>query len=1710
MDATFIEGKDFDIKIDYVDMINYSLAQNDYAVLREIQILNLREDCNLDNIKLKVYSNTNFIYEFEQEIPSIECEKSLTIYKPKINYNYDFFREIIERFTTHFFVEVLDKDDNVIFKKPYKINILPYQHWLGTQIYPSLSAAYIVPNDNEIRRIVSEASIKLKEWTGDPSFNGYQTGDSEKVRLQVAAIYASLQKENIAYRNPPASFEKFGQNIRYPQEIIQYKTGTCLDLAFLFAACIEAVGIHALVIFTHGHAFVGYWLLEKSYTEPFISDYAAISKRLSDDIKDIDVVEATSIVNGKDISFEQSVYLAKNQLLTPYNFDGAVDVKCCRNYGITPILSKENRSDYVMEGYGIRETVTDAPNTIIERAGDIEFKVNEVEKTDIWSRNLLDLTLRNPMINFRMNKSSVQLMVYNVATLEDQLSSQEQFKIIEKPKGITFQESDNHIFNAKLLEAEFKNIIDDDFKENRLRSFLTENAIEKQLKSIYRKAKVNLDENGANSLFIAIGFLKWRNSNDENRVYHAPILLLPLSMEKKSAGSNIVIELSDEEPQFNITLVEYLRQNFNIDLRHLIDLPKDDKGTDIPLLFSAIRKAIMDKSGWDLEEIATISNFSFSKFVMWNDLQNRIEEIKSNYNIQALINGNYKIDRSLEGINARSIEKTDKPHELSIGSSVDASQLEAIKASEESSFVLHGPPGTGKSQTITNMIIHNINKGKKVLFVAEKQAALNVVNERLTKLGLEDFTLELHSNKTKKSRFLGKIEKSTSKNYESQPFEVISKSEELFNLKNELSEFVESLHKRQKSGYSLYDLIQMHEQYEVIPKYMHLNSNVIDSLEYEDIRKIKDVTSIIDKTVNQLKYTIFGHPLKDFKINKYSISKKDKLSGIFDDIKRTIKEIDDILCNELEFENLNIVKDLFKTYTNMNVLDGYTYNEPISDEMFRLYQNIPLDKAFEYASSLLSRYRNTERAILDKYNEKVLNLNVEAIRNEYNEINSKLFKSKKLKKLFSNLGVELLQSHQLSEEEFNNDIQLITDYQKYRNELQNNNENFIQSFGHGWEGKNTDLDLLSEQIKFINKVNIHSMSEPNKNQIKSLLDIKIHKVEVYEKLNELLMLFAQSSKVIVEEYQYDENKFEKLKLMDIEDLITEWRKGIIDFKNWTLINEHFEFLNDALKTDIRERFIELEDNKYNLHQLIMKDLIEILIHEYFTYNETLDSFNSFELEQKIELLKEKEKEFSAVTVENTIFNMQQNINRKRDDKKFEKEFLVLQKAVRSRGRGQSIRNIFNDTSNIIQDIFPIMLMSPLSIAQYIDPQFPKFDLVIFDEASQIPTDVAIGAISRAKNCIVVGDPKQMPPTSFFTSNNIDEDNIELEDLESLLDDCLAANFPEKYLKWHYRSNHESLIHYSNLTYYNSSLFTYPSSETTSSKVFFENVNGVYRRGNYRHNEIEAESIVNMLINHLKSNSEDSIGVITFNIQQQNLIEDLFNLKLIDYPELDYKNRNSSEPVFIKNLENVQGDERDIILFSTTFGPDEDNKMTMNFGPLNKSGGWRRLNVAITRSRKEMRVISSFNPEDIDLNRTKSEGVKGLKGFLEYARDALSLPLIQNSINEEKDVISRILHEKLLEHGINSKLHVGNSEYKIDLAILDPTSPNEYILAVLIDGDNYYKAQTSNDRNIIQPNVLESLGWNVHRIWSIDWYEDKEKEINRVIAKIKEKQQVVKQ
>ena len=409
----------------------------------------------------------------------------------------------------------------------------------------------------------------------------------------------------------------------------------------------------------------------------------------------------------------------------------------------------------------------------------------------------------------------------------------------------------------------------------------------------------------------------------------------------------------------------------------------------------------------------------------------------------------------------------------------------------------------------------------------------------------------------------------------------------------------------------------------------------------------------------------------------------------------------------------------------------------------------------------------------------------------------------------------------------------------------------------------------------------------------------------------------------------------------------------------------------------------------------------------------------------------------------------------------------------------------------IANVIPIALAG-IRMQLHLPPDSAPFDLIVFDEASQIPVWDAIGVIARGKQLIVVGDPKQMPPTNFFQkqdSEDADDETEDIADLESILDECIAAGVHSAYLNWHYRSRHESLIAFSNHYYYGDRLFTFPAA-TSSDRlgVRFEFVpDGVYDRRSSRTNRREAEAVVKYVFDRLEhSHKKRSVGIVTFSQAQKDLIEDLLEEERIRHPKLEpYFSDRNPEPLFVKNLENVQGDERDVILFSIGYAPDASGRFAMNFGPLNRQGGERRLNVAITRAKEQVVVFSSIHANQIDLVRTGALGAAHLKFFLDYAEKGIQIES-KNSGETARNGLAVQIAGFLAENGYPTEHNFGRSEYRIDLAVRNPDRPERFLLAVECDGSSYAAQRTARDREHLRPSVLQSLGWHTYRAWSVDW------------------------
>ena len=1678
--------------------ISYSLQQNGIEPIVAIEISN-QTNRNLEELTLQISANTKLIQDYSRKISSISAFQTILIENLKLIMDTDYLINLTERQKAVVTIKLYDSDGKQLSEKLVDFEILTYDQWVGLSVSPELLSSFVTPNHPDITAIVSSAAEYMSQWTDSTAFDGYQTGDKNKVIYQAAAIYNALQALGIVYSEPPASYGKIGQRIRMCDDIVKNKIGTCLDLSLMYAACLEAVGINPILCIKQGHVFPGFWLVDNSFPDAASDDVSVVTKRLAEGINDIEVVEATSFTYGNHIDFNKARQIAVGELTDNKPVELVVDIKCSRLMKVYPIPTRlMTDSGYVIQ----RRVETKAETARPDEIRDYSFKnqkKTEFDKKLLWERKLLDLGLRNSLLNLHLSRSVVPILCSSLDRFEDSLYDGDSFILYSKPEGWETSEKKDDFSSLSNL-GDFKEFIEQEYKSSRIHSTLTEGELNATMKNLYRNAKSSLEENGANSLFVAIGLLKWCEEGRATNPHFAPIVLLPAEIKKKSATQGYAISLrKDDEPQVNITLLEKLKQDFDMTIPGLEMLPEDEHGIDIRQVLTIFRNAILEQNYWDVLESAYLGIFSFSQFVMWNDIHNRSEDLEKNKIVKSLIEGH--MTWSSKRVDEENATKTENSF---LTMPVDGSQLYAIKEAEQGeSFVLHGPPGTGKSQTITSMIADLLAQGKKVLFVAEKRAALEVVQKRIQELGLDPFCLELHSNKAKKTDVLEKID---------HVFEITAKEptgyqerlKQIERLRKEIDIYVEDLHKYRACGSSLYEVLNKYETYseydgEIDIPYEHIE-------EFTDI-KLDDQAYFIDELILGAKHIGHPntHPLKEITVNKY-------YRGIESDASNAISAYLDSL------QTFSLYTDSLSTAFGLEIQNNPQSYENNASLLFKLdkLQDFPVElvNSDHYEQDITSlinlcnRFLGCEGAkqrLLQRWNVIFLSQDANLLLQRYSLIQGKnsLARKIELNKFVKELGIYFI-GGKLTPEELQQDIFALKQYQDSSLEVQQLLNAHISQFGNLYVPGNTNWLQVREKLQEVytgikeidslfgtaNARKIYCTDSQKRESIDNL-------AKIYpEWLKERETLFALISvRLEGKDYWY----IEEAKALETVQNNTQLMK---DWYSWNQNCEKAEQHNLHSVIEAYYAGIDHEKIKGVYKKSFYKKLAELIIDQC----ESMNSFSGELFERKIEQYRTYDKQMQDLTKEEVYYVVSSRIRSYIKEHEQDPQLASLRRLMRSRGRGATIRKIFESASETIQSLCPCLLMSPISAAQYLDPSTKKFDVVIFDEASQLPTCKAIGAIARGENVIIVGDPKQMPPTAFFMSNNVDEDNITREDLESILDDGLGINMPQSYLNWHYRSKHESLIAFSNAQFYDNKLYTFPSVNDRESKVRMVKVNGVFERSPKRINLVEARAIVDEIIKRSRDpkHRDESVGIVTFNINQQNLIDDLLTDACSKDKYLDQWVNRTEDPLFIKNLESVQGDERDVILFSVTFGPDESGKISMNFGPLNRDGGWRRLNVAVTRARKEMIVFSSMLPEQINVSKARGEGVKALRNFLAFAlNQTVSINANTDSEADRKDetVVNSIVHE-LAMYGYHCDTFVGHSNFKIDICVADNENAGRYLIGIMLDGKTYAQSKYTRDREISQTAILNGLGWQIIRIWSLDWWNNKEEQLDRILVAIK--------
>ncbi len=1336
-------------------------------------------------------------------------------------------------------------------------------------------------------------------------------------------------------------------------------------------------------------------------------------------------------------------------------------------------------------------------------------------------RNLLETGARNRLIHFnRANKRAKVLHVINERSdAIYQLLRIEGKRMRFKAMGRDKAESPQELLLASSDPT--LPVSAERYTDNFIETPLGPEALARRLLGLSRDAKTAEEEQGLNILYLAMGFLSWRENTSSKSVREAPLILLPVELVRNQRTSTFDIKSRDDDLAANLPLQERLRQDFGIELP---DIDADAREGWTPShYFAQVREAVSHQREWSIDENGmVIGFFSFAKLLMYHDLDPSNwpdDALCDSKLLSGLLSEGFEADEPLFGPEDRLDDHLD-PDNIVHVVDADASQTKVIEEVRRGkSLVVQGPPGTGKSQTITNIIAAAVHDGKSVLFVAEKMAALSVVHDRLKKAGLEDICLELHSHKTNKKAFVQELGRTLNADRVSPSDGAVS--EQLRRTRDELNRITALLH----APLSPNDETPFHALSEIagfIGKGTRPPSIPEDGLEKLSREARAQAFQVISEYVAALEKAgpLDAHPFSGTGALDLQPTELERLKTQLIDANTAI--------SHLRHEAARLARALHQPEpTSLNEIvmlhDGFERlalaPEGAEAAVELLFAHAGQERLREALEAGVA-WSQAHVAAADKFTFAAWAMSLDAlsmlrrvIQRGQNSFFSRLSRSyrhasRELAGLLSgplpNAPAERLAL-----------LDELVEVQSRRKRL-SEDEGWLQSIlGAEWRGERTDfasLRSISAWLAEIKRSGAFAQATHVVNALNAFSDpcgsARALEECVRDCRSRLEKLFA-TLEFDVEQAGVGAS-LDAADLSRLEERLGNMAGNTARYHDWVELQRSIRKVENTGAGGIVDAVAEGRLNPKDAVQEFAYACAEARWNTARSKHPELNELRDIDRHSLVHHFQKLEKKHIESAKRQVLSRYFAQLPRGTMG-----EMGIIRGEIGRKRNHKPIRWVMQNAGRMVQRIKPVMLMSPISVAQFLPPGSVTFDLLVIDEASQVRPEEAIGVIARARQIVVVGDQKQLPPTSFFDrlvddTDDEDEDKpiigAKATDMESVLSLCEARGLPSRMLEWHYRSRDPSLICVSNAEFYDSRLILPPSplQENESYGLKFRRVPGVYASrgsglGRQGTNRIEAEAVVKAVAEHARSWPELSLGVVAFSKAQADLLTELLELERRSNPLLDdFLREERHESVFVKNIENVQGDERDIILISVGYGPQEPNgRLTsMRFGPVNSDGGERRLNVLFTRARMRCEVFASFDPGDIDLRRVTHEGPRILKRFLDFAKTGiLDEKVVTNAQPDspfEEDVASVIR-----SLGYLADPQVGSAGFRIDIGVRHPDHPGQYLLAVECDGATYHSALWARERDRLRQEVLENLGWRFHRIWSTDWFYHRTNEIKRL-------------
>lgn len=1479
-----------------------------------------------------------------------------------------------------------------------------------------------------------------------------------------------------------------------------------------------------------------------------------------------------------------------------------------------------------------------------------EITVNVDYKIELWKNKLLDLGKRNRLINYRDTKrSNLRIISPDIYVLW------ESFVINENP--IVFPYIEDDIEDAGQPNNSVGSVTSKQSEEESPSEYVITNQSlkeqQKTLRSIREKAKTVIEEQGVNVLYLAFGFLKWFESDHSNQPLKSPLILVPVSITWESINAPFILSLYEDEILLNPTLSYKLEHDFGI------KLPVFNSDNSLQSFFNDV-KDMIKANGWTVIMETGLSLFSFLKINMYKDLENHKDRISQNPIVRALCGDSSALNLDLlKDINGYDHDKLSNPIDTFLVVDADSSQQDAILCAKRGiSFVLQGPPGTGKSQTITNIIAECLADGKKVLFVSEKMAALEVVHKRLVDAGLGDFCLTLHSYKANKKEILEQLRVSLNLSRKKAELndEAYQKLSRLKAIRDELNDYAEEIFSSvvplNKTIYEVNGYVANLQDYKEVIFHIDDVANTTPQRFNEYIISLRKFADTIGKLTDDYK----NNPWYGSNVPNVTFELRHDINA---NLNILIPQILDLaqLCNtitdtlhlnvELSYNGVknaieilksasslpivpsawiigeslepiyneinnseqtmkafeNAISELSAFYSDIQKLDGHWNFETCSEittthdantHFNYIQQMVEVDSCYskwdkmddlnsvqtlyEQFKAKITEYIACRTKILSRYEKEILTIDYTSMLTRFKTDYTSIFKFFKGqyridKKLIRTLSIEV--AKKIDDASI---ISLLTELRhlsELEQWLKDNADSLAGVFGERFKGIDTDFNDIQIAFNIFEKLklcriklkeikNILEKFDASECKLKNLFDFLYKGVQTdwayirstlawakefrelvqKHKINQIfienvcsdqkvILSCSEFEKTLREKYykmqkQFewfislfdDDQPFKSANLLDLGERMKRCLKGQALLEEWIDFRTARECCIKIGLGDYINQIESLSIDKDEIEPIFKKRFYRLWLDAILPQYPAVMNFRRRLHENMINEFSELDKlqfEIGKARIQQRLINNLPSLDRFTSGSD---ELSILRRELGKQRKIMPIRKLFKEIPNLLLTLKPCLMMSPLSVSLFLEAESYSFDTVIFDEASQICTENAIGAIARGKQVIIAGDSKQLPPTNFFTSTTSDTDfDVEDDDnyddsnaYESLLDE--AVLLPERTLVWHYRSRHEHLIAFSNAKIYHNNLITFPSCIEKIPDIGVEYIfvkDGYYDRGGKKGNPIEAKRVAELVFEHFRKNPNRSLGVIAFGeVQQQAIDVAIRQMRMKNQSFEPFFREDKEEPFFIKNLENVQGDERDTIIFSIGYAKDLNGKMNMYFGPLSKLGGERRLNVAITRAKYNVKLVGSIMPTDIDTERINTEGPKLLRSYIDFAINGPSSILsevTESDVVQHDSPFEAAVYNFLDRKGYKLETQVGCSGYRIDIAVKHPTLKGRYVLGIECDGASYHSARTARERDRLRQDVLENMGWRIYRIWSTDWIKDPitegEKLIQAVEAAINE-------